>query len=127
MTMTESRTQTIVPALPGWYVALFMEAVTLPSGESRDACFSLEPIIAWEIERHVFPYHPVAGRPAGEHGVSHDVNPITVNGNMLTGTANEWAIKRPDGTFEIPGDCSCVDETSMIAEFKSRAMAAKKK
>jgi hypothetical protein len=36
----ETRTQVIVPALPGWYVAVL-----------RDDRFAFEPIIAWEIER----------------------------------------------------------------------------
>jgi hypothetical protein len=38
----ETRTHVIVPALPGWYVAVL-----------RDDRFAFEPIIAWEIERHL--------------------------------------------------------------------------
>jgi hypothetical protein len=63
----ETRTQVIVPALPGWYVAVL-----------RDDRFAFEPIIAWEIERCEWSDEPSAdGRP-GEQCVFHSVMPLTV-------------------------------------------------
>jgi hypothetical protein len=95
MTETETKTSTIIPAGPGWYVAALIE------GESceYESQLSLNPIIAWEIQRTEGPYHPSVGRPRSERCIDHHVLPLTTNGNMEH-IGNLWAIKRPDGKFE---------------------------
>jgi len=90
--MTNERTTyTIVPAAPGWFVALFIPAGA-HGGDEWAAYLDLEPIIAWEIERTDQPYHPIAKGPSWERCISHGENPLTNNGNM-NDTANDWGIK----------------------------------
>ena len=112
--MSEKIFQTIVPAVAGWYVAVFIEGDIY-----------LDPIIAWEVERVEKPYHPGVGR-LGEQCISHWVDPLTINGNM-TDFADTWAIKRPDGKFEIPHDRVCDNEAEVIKEFERREKCAMKR
>ena len=105
----EERTRSTVPAAPGWFVAMLIEA----GSEGGESFFSLKPIVAWEIERCSGPLHPSAGGRPGEHYVEHSVEPITIDGNM-NHYRNQWAIKRPDGQFEIPGDCTLENEADAI-------------
>lgn len=102
----------VVPATPGWYVGFLVKAGK-EGGESWDAFFSFDPIIAWEIERHDTPYHPKAGRIPGESFVTHSVQPITLDGSM-NNDVDTWVIKRPDGRIEIPHDATCENEADAI-------------
>jgi hypothetical protein len=103
----------IVPATPGWFVAIYVSG-----GKDYEEYLMLEPIIAWEIEREVGPYQPSMGRP-GEQWLSRNVMPITVERN-LERQGNPWAIKRPDGTYTIPGDADFKDDADLIAELHER-------
>jgi hypothetical protein len=87
----------IVPALPGWHVAIFIAGGS-EDGEAWDPYFTLEPIIAWMIEHHR--YHSSARRPPHER--AHHVDPITVEGTQSTRSSNPWAYKKPDGRFDFP-------------------------
>ena len=113
--MESNTTRTIVPALAGWYVALFIEG-DKASGDH----FALDSIIAWEIEREDRPYRASAGRP-GERCVSHYPMPITLEGNT-NNMANQWAIKTPDGKFEFVGDQTCDNESAAVALCRSRVV-----
>jgi hypothetical protein len=61
MTDNAPDTQTIIPARPGWYVAVYHTAYSGPDG--WPASFFLQPIVAREIsresppDRHASPYH----------------------------------------------------------------------
>jgi hypothetical protein len=94
--------QTIIPALSDWYVAIFIEGGKF-NDEKRNDYFSLEPIIAWEIERE--------GETDAD--ASHLVTPITFNGNM-NAVGHVWGVKRPDNKFEVDGG-TCDSETEALA------------
>jgi hypothetical protein len=110
-------TRTTVPAQPGWFVAIFIE--------KDKPGFAYDPIVAWEIERVERDYHPSAHR-AGERCVTHHVIPLTTE-NDMENHANMWAIKRPDGKYEIPGDTTCDTEADALAEVIDRLPPAKQK
>jgi hypothetical protein len=112
---------TVIPALPGWYVALYIEGGEV-NGKRWDDYLSLDPIVAWEIERHDH-----SKGPDWDRCVSHYFNPLTVDGNM-DGAGNLWAIKTPDGKFTIPMDQTVGSEDELIAVFREKLlrMAAKK-
>jgi hypothetical protein len=109
--------RTVIKADPGWFVAVFVKEGE-HQGETWDAYFALDPIIAWEIERREGEYHPSA-KQFGEPCISHEVTPITIEGNTRHCT-NDWAIKRPDGRFDIPYDRSFEFERDVIAYFSER-------
>jgi hypothetical protein len=71
--------RTILAALPGWSVAVYIEG-----GKDGDKTYedylSPRPIIAWDIEREKSP-------------IRHNVIPITVDGNMEN-CANPWRSRR---------------------------------
>lgn len=117
----EVRTQfSTVPAAPGWYIATLIEGGS-HNGKTWDACLSLDPIIAWEIERHSRPYHHSAGRP-GELCITHSVSPITTDG-APGNLSNMWAIKRPDGQFDVPDDCWLGNEADVIKHLVAQVEA----
>jgi hypothetical protein len=68
----------IVRANPGWHVVVYCEA----DGEETERLIS-KPIVAWAIDRS-----------------DHQVSPVTVVGGP-NGATRQWAIKCPDGSFEI--------------------------
>jgi hypothetical protein len=113
----ETHTLTITPAPPGWYVALFV-AGGEHNGETWEDYLALDPIIAWEIDRVDGPFPEYAKRP-GERWVNHEVQPITTNGNMGH-QGNPWAIKRPDGKYEIPHDTTFESEADTISYLKQQ-------
>ena len=110
--MTASKTRTVIPALPGWYVAVLIEG---DEGHGDELVF--DPIVAWEVERYEEPYHQIAKRPPGEMCVTHGVIPITLEGDPSG--ANPWAIKTPDGKLDIPGDRVVDTEADCIRELGS--------
>lgn len=81
--MPENRTTTIIPALPGWYVARLLRCSGEKDAEWADH-FHLDPIVAWEIVREDWSRHP-----------HHEVMPLTPMANMEH-IGNDWAIKTPD-------------------------------
>jgi len=113
--MSDNEDHYIVPATPGWSVAVY-----IAPGKDYDGYLSLHPIIAWEIQREEGPCDPRAGGQPGQRYLSHSVMPLTVDGNM-NNHGNLWAIKRPDGTYEIPGDCCFETEADMIEELRERS------
>jgi hypothetical protein len=119
MMVERTITRTIVPALPGWHVAILIKAA---KDGTEPASLALDPIIAWEITRTEQPYHPSVSRP-GETCVTHDVIPLTIDGNREH-CVNRWAIKRPDGKFEIPEYYTCENEQETIAALSDPAAEA---
>lgn len=117
--MRETETITIVPAQPGWVLAVFLEGGKYPDGTSYEASFSPEDIIAWEIERSSRPFHPSVGRP-GEICITRHVIPITADGTDVEHMYNDWAIRRPNGAYFIPGDRDLGTEAEALKELQAR-------
>jgi hypothetical protein len=108
--MTETTTRTIIPALPGWYVALYV----IPVRATDPARFLLDPIVAWEI----------TGRegPKDRHFASsgeriHATIAITLDGNAEK-MHNIWATKTPDGKFNFVAECTCDNEAEALEYAK---------
>jgi hypothetical protein len=120
--MTDKITaRAIVPAQPGWYLVLYIEAA-----EGYPGGLSCEPIVAWDVERCEGEYAETVRRPRDETWTSHTVLPLTVNGNAEA-VANLQALKRPDGTFEMwsggPGGNTHATEAALIEAFRTEAAA----
>jgi hypothetical protein len=101
---------TIIPALPGWFVAMFF--VGASDGED-ETIPNLRPIIAWNIKR-------------SEDG-THEVQPLTTEGNHPA--YDDWAIKHPDGRFEFHGGmfesgADVVEEIKFERDTPARMAAA---
>jgi hypothetical protein len=116
-------TRTIIPASPGWQLAMFIEGYTDDDGKKIEAELDHAPIIAWEIERVEGEYDSRAKRPRSDTWVHRHVEPVTVNHN---GLSNWWMIKRPDGKYERLFDATYDDEASALAEFNRLADEAKR-
>ena len=102
--MTDAQnTQTIIPALPGWYVAAYISGLSGTDG--WPAHFSLHPIVAWEISRE-----PPHNRNASPY---HEATAITLEGNMSR-MGNAWAIKTPDNKFTFLGDATIDNEAEAL-------------
>jgi hypothetical protein len=86
----------IIPAQPGWDVAIFASASPGPNGWEDH--FMLWPIIAWEVERHEGDRHTW-----DEPNVNHTLTPLTAEGNLHP-LSNVWALKPPDGRYIFVGD-----------------------
>jgi len=112
--------RTVVPAHPGWCLAIFIEGGKDSDGTQYDASFSCEDIIAWDIKVTSGPFHASIGRP-GERWTSREVTPITVDGTKVEHMRNRWAIRRPDGAYIAPGDQTLGSEAEAIAEYTARA------
>jgi hypothetical protein len=108
----EIQTYTVIPALPGWYVAHFGPADSEGAVSWEDHLF-FEPIIAWEIERCE------ASTRRGERIVSHHAEPITLDGDMRD-KGNRWAIKKPDGQCEIPYMATFENATRLLEYFQEQ-------
>jgi hypothetical protein len=112
----ETTTRTTVPAAPGWYVVLFIEG----DDGDWDLMTELEPVLAWEIVRHEGPYRDPARR--GDTWAHYATYPLTLNG-CPSEDGNQWAVKHPNGVFEMPQDQSFANEAALLAEFKRRKAA----
>lgn len=109
--MEEKTTYTTIPAQPGWYISILLEAYDEDPASLQD-----EPVIAWEIER---------SEEVDHHGasyVSRDARPLTadfeLNGGTISGgvtIGNHWVIKRPDGKYLVPGDCVLDNDAAALA------------
>ena len=111
--MTNEDKHYIVPATPGWFVAMYVEG-----GKDYEEYLRLEPIIAWEIQRQEKAVSdPRMGRP-GDYFLYHEVMPLTIDGNMNY-WGNPWAIKRPDGSY-YTADGNFTIEAELIAELREQ-------
>src|SRR4051812_46406476 len=111
--MSETTTMiTTVAAQPGWFIATILCADDEDEGE-----LVLDPIVAWEIARTA----PLVLSPGctGEWDISRGVTPIALNNNDFR--EQGWAIKSPDGKFDIFGDQICDDEAETLARLRRRA------
>jgi hypothetical protein len=108
----------LIKADPGWFVAIWIEAgKDAETGESWDDYLSERPIIAWAITWTDESYHPSVQRPSWDRCIQHDVEPVTVNGN-ISGTGNRWCIEQPDGQYIAQCEIGPIDEAEMIEYFK---------
>jgi hypothetical protein len=82
--------RTIIKANSGFFVAIYIEAGSA-GNETWPHYFVLDDVIAWDIER-----------TAGENYI---VRPITVDATP-SNMRNMRAIKKPDGTYNMPGECA---------------------
>ena len=103
--MTEKLQTTIIPAAPGWYVAMLVEA-TKPE---EDDIFDFQPIIAWGI--------------LGDDDVGYvefGCIPITLAGPQRR--LSHHLIKSPDGKFfdEGEGGPVCDDEDDALKMLRRR-------
>jgi hypothetical protein len=114
MSWEASKTYTIVPATPGWFVCTRFKTDDPDPG--YDAWHD-EPIIAWEVERHDRPYRPSIKQLPDARCVSRMATPITADptGFNEDRTA-EWAIKRPDGRF-YTSDGAILDAKCELSEY----------
>src|SRR6516165_666863 len=84
--MKTTMTHVIVPAQPGWFLAVFT------TGNGAE-CVRFEPIIAWEVQRTTSSNGLVARFPL----------PITAERtNDADLDCMVWGIKRPDGKLVFP-------------------------
>jgi len=100
-------TRTIVPASPGWFLATLA-----PSGTALNH----DGIIAWDITRVVTMREGHDGRlyPDVEH---QSATPLTLS-NKLRPLYDPFAVKRPDGTYEMEGDHGGFTEAVIIEELR---------
>jgi hypothetical protein len=95
--------RTIIPAQPGWYLAILIEADD--DDAKSDDHLELQPVIAWSIK--------------------HDENeglfvlPITATKNVAQ--SELWAIKTPDGTFETVYGGTADTEEQTLQTLKQTA------
>jgi hypothetical protein len=105
-------TRSIIPAHPGWHIATYY------ASKESDACFGLEPIIAWSIERLDRPESPVHGDAFTDHRTvaltpssTYDCGKLGYSDDFI------WAIRSPDGRFSFPAEClTSKDETEALAD-----------
>jgi hypothetical protein len=99
---TASRFVTIIPAEPGWQIAIYCEG-----------CFIYERVVAWEIVRERCRYHPLSGRTGFR--VSRDVMPLTTDGTDYE--HEDYWLKRPDGLFDQPYNTAggCTEQKALAS------------
>jgi hypothetical protein len=112
--MTKICSRATIPAQQGWYTATFVEG---KSGEYEDH-LTHDPVIAWDIERwEREPDNSLGPDMNDSPYVRHLVKPVRVSGNMDS-VSNIWAIKRPDGKYEIPDEITLADEAAALAHMR---------
>jgi len=72
----ERTASTIIPATPGWELALYVKG-----GAGYDPYISCEPIVAWDVERTTGPYDRSVNRPDGK---------VEVPGDTTFKSEEEW-------------------------------------
>lgn len=97
---------TVVAATPGWEYVIFIDGIVVGRLAS-------EPIIAWEV---------IVER-SGQR-VHREAVPITASGAGPDQLSNPWAIKRPDGVYEIPGDSTFDCQWDLLDHFKKQVKAS---
>jgi hypothetical protein len=104
--------RTVIVAVPGWHLAILVE----PEPEkSFLGAIVLEPMIAWEIEREEMQYRD----PPNDVFAIHRVLPLTASGST-DDQGNKWALKAPDGTFDIPYDATFSSEQDLLAYWTKK-------
>jgi hypothetical protein len=119
-----NRQITVIPALPGWYVALYIEAGE-SDGKKWEDGLALTPIIAWEIEKYARPYHHSVKNRRGELCVSRFATPITPSEDVEH-IVNLWCLKTPDETYIFPHDRDCDSLEDALTEFRQQVTARSK-
>src|SRR5262249_22539809 len=93
---------TIIPAQPGWRLALYSEAFTDVNGKRYKHRVDYGEIIAWDI-------------------IDDDVRyvlPITTDATIIN-KDDQWALVRPDGVYVDGWDGFEIgDETDALRQFK---------
>jgi hypothetical protein len=107
--------RTIIKADPGWYLVQFDPGYFI-DGKQEPACIMLEPIIAWQIEREEEEHPSGALLTNGRSFVS--VTPITTEG-AVEDRVRPWAFKRPDGKYDIQGNCEFDTEAELRAYWQA--------
>jgi hypothetical protein len=111
-----------IPAQPNWYVAVFIPAGS-ETGETWPPRFDLESIIAWKIENAR--YHPRAGMASTDR--IHHVSPITIAFGDMEHCDNDWAIKTPDGRFQLLADRDFDVEAEALKYLQEQHEAAQER
>jgi hypothetical protein len=107
MMPTVEKTHTIIPAQPGWFVAMYIPGCKADHPrDSWDHHLRLTPIVAWDIAEWV---HQI---------VLRDVTPITIGVNVHT-MRPPWAIKMPDEQYVYGGTQYGDDLAGLLAAMKS--------
>lgn len=92
-------TLSFVAALPGWKLASYCPP---DDGETGPGQFFYDDIIAWQIDLVEGEYDLEARRRKRQATwTAVHVDPITISGRP--GETSEWAIKTPEGIYDIPG------------------------
>lgn len=87
----DTKTTTIIPAHPGWFVLY-------PSMYENDRAFDkadLHPIIAWRVETTTFQL--IGGDRKGQFQSNDDATPVVAGG-----LSSDWMVVTPTGTVEDP-------------------------
>ena len=109
--MSRLMSVTVIPAQLGWFV------VQIGKDSSGQPRLDERAILAWQIEIW-----------SGRLGHTTDPpRPITIAGlHDPTGPVNQWAVKCPDGTYDIPGQAGsgmnakeCLERLSKSSESRS--------
>jgi hypothetical protein len=93
-------TRTIISAQPSWFVVRFLRGGK-EGDESWDDSLKLEEILAWSIEVRETTLDPRLNISRYETHVSYHCIPLTTDG-AANNISNPWAIKSPQGKYEIP-------------------------
>ena len=109
MSRAKEVTRTVIPALPGWYVAIFQEAGEQEAEKWEDS-FYLQPILAWETKRH----------DRQDESVFYSTWPITLQDGNMENSTQQWAVKTPDGVFEFVACATCDTEAQALAYARER-------
>ena len=115
----EHKERHVIKAEPGYFVATYIEA-GMDEGKPYPHQFHFRPIIAWVIVYSDGPMSARYNRDAyerRERWTSYFVKPLTIDGDPEK-VANEWAIKLPNGSFELVGYGEFEKEAEMLAFFK---------
>jgi hypothetical protein len=101
---TASRFATIIPAEPGWQIAICLEAY-----EEEPHRFVYEHVVAWEIQRER------RSNCAGRFYVRRHVIPLTIDGDEHD--EEDFWLKRPDGLFDQPYNTAggCTEQEALAS------------
>ena len=105
MATDEIITRTVIAATPGWFVAQFEKGGTF--NDNHEDKLNYYAVIAWEIERRE------CSRAGKEPWVSQTLTPLMFNGSPDDYNA-PWALKTPNGNFEIREHASFDNEAETI-------------
>jgi hypothetical protein len=112
MTDTKTTTITVIPAEPGFRVAIYFPAGTDGAGTFYEPEFRFAPIVAWAVEAKV-------GQPDHDGDVECRAmaHPITPEPACRTDEVRAWFVVYPDGRFVNPWDAAYDNEQEALAEL----------